>query len=66
MKKTDNQNIPSIIHDWYIANARDLPWRNSSDPYAIWVSEMMLQQTRVESVCSIISRDLISDFCENK
>ncbi|MFA5765763.1 MAG: A/G-specific adenine glycosylase [Bacilli bacterium] len=56
MKKTDNQNIPSIIHDWYIANARDLPWRNSSDPYAIWVSEMMLQQTRVETVITYFHR----------
>jgi len=35
---------------WYCANARDLPWRNTTDPYAIWVSEIMLQQTRVETV----------------
>jgi A/G-specific adenine glycosylase len=35
---------------WYRANARDLPWRNTKDPYAIWVSEIMLQQTRVETV----------------
>jgi len=35
---------------WYDANARDLPWRRSRDPYAIWVSEVMLQQTRVETV----------------
>src|ERR1700735_797513 len=31
---------------WYRANRRDLPWRRSADPYAIWVSEIMLQQTR--------------------
>ena len=35
---------------WYDQEKRDLPWRNSSDPYAIWVSEIMLQQTRVETV----------------
>lgn len=36
--------------DWYDANKRDLPWRKTSDPYAIWVSEIMLQQTRVDTV----------------
>jgi A/G-specific adenine glycosylase len=36
--------------DWYGRNRRDLPWRRSSDPYAIWVSEIMLQQTRVAVV----------------
>jgi len=35
---------------WYDQNKRDLPWRHTSDPYAIWVSEIMLQQTRVETV----------------
>ena len=32
---------------WYEANKRDLPWRHSSDPYIIWISEIILQQTRV-------------------
>ena len=32
---------------WYLQNKRDLPWRNSNDPYPIWLSEIMLQQTRV-------------------
>ncbi|TCD46395.1 A/G-specific adenine glycosylase [Streptococcus sp. X16XC17] len=36
--------------DWYDANKRDLPWRRTADPYAIWVSEIMLQQTRVDTV----------------
>ncbi len=36
--------------EWYRENKRDLPWRNTIDPYAIWVSEIMLQQTRVEAV----------------
>lgn len=36
----------SLIH-WYLQNKRDLPWRNTTDPYWIWLSEIMLQQTRV-------------------
>lgn len=36
--------------DWYEANKRDLPWRRSKDVYVIWISEIMLQQTRVEAV----------------
>ena len=36
--------------DWYDRNRRDLPWRNRKDSYAIWVSEIMLQQTRVAVV----------------
>ena len=32
---------------WYLENDRDLPWRKSKDPYVIWLSEIMLQQTRV-------------------
>jgi len=35
---------------WFAKNARDLPWRRTSDPYAIWVSEIMLQQTQVKTV----------------
>jgi A/G-specific adenine glycosylase len=35
---------------WYVQNRRDLPWRRTHDPYAIWVSEIMLQQTRVAVV----------------
>lgn len=40
----------SPLLPWYRANARDLPWRKTRDPYRIWVSEIMLQQTRVEAV----------------
>jgi len=35
---------------WFAQNARDLPWRHTRDPYAIWVSEIMLQQTQVKTV----------------
>ena len=38
------------LTDWYRACARDLPWRRTKDAYRIWVSEIMLQQTRVETV----------------
>ena len=41
---------------WYRANARQLPWRGHLDPYAIWVSEIMLQQTRVETVIPYFER----------
>jgi A/G-specific adenine glycosylase len=35
---------------WFATNARDVPWRRTGDPYAIWVSEIMLQQTQVKTV----------------
>jgi len=41
---------------WYATNQRDLPWRRSRDPYRIWVSEVMLQQTRVETVMPYYER----------
>ncbi len=43
------QLVPLLL-EWFAANARDLPWRRTSDPYAIWVSEIMLQQTQVKTV----------------
>src|SRR5271154_7103523 len=43
---------------WFDAHARDLPWRRSSDPYCIWVSEIMLQQTRVTAVLDYYARFL--------
>ncbi len=42
--------IATLLVKWFRANARDLPWRKTSDPYAIWVSEVMLQQTQVKTV----------------
>ena len=41
---------------WYRTHARQLPWRGQNDPYAIWVSEIMLQQTRVETVIPYYQR----------
>src|SRR5690606_30997332 len=50
------------LHDdllsWYAACRRDLPWRKTRDPYAIWVSEVMLQQTRVDTVVPYYERFL--------
>ncbi len=43
---------------WYRAHRRDLPWRRTRDPYAIWLSEVMLQQTRVETVMPYYERFL--------
>ncbi|MBD2847328.1 A/G-specific adenine glycosylase [Paenibacillus sp. IB182496] len=42
--------------EWYRAQRRDLPWRRSRDPYRIWVSEIMLQQTRVDTVIPYYER----------
>jgi A/G-specific adenine glycosylase len=40
----------NLLHRWYDSNRRDLPWRQTSNPYCIWLSEIMLQQTRVGAV----------------
>jgi A/G-specific adenine glycosylase len=40
--------ISNILTDWYKKNSRNLPWRETSDPYLIWLSEVILQQTRVD------------------
>ena len=42
--------------EWYKRNARALPWRGESDPYRVWVSEVMLQQTQVETVIPYYQR----------
>jgi A/G-specific adenine glycosylase len=48
MKKTVIPSFVQHIIPWYLDNKRDLPWRNTRDPYAIWISEIILQQTRVQ------------------
>lgn len=40
-------NFSAVLLDWFARNGRDLPWRDTSDPYAIWLSEVILQQTRI-------------------
>jgi A/G-specific adenine glycosylase len=42
------RKIRSALNEWYHANRRDLPWRNDHDAYKIWLSEVILQQTRVD------------------
>jgi A/G-specific adenine glycosylase len=48
--------FPELLLDWYQRHARVLPWRGHPDPYAVWVSEIMLQQTRVEAVIPYFER----------
>ena len=50
--------LPPPLLAWYRENARDLPWRRTRDPYHIWVSEIMLQQTRVAAVLGYYARFL--------
>ena len=52
-RKQDSSKIARLrrlLLEWYARNRRDLPWRRNPDPYAMWVSEIMLQQTRVAVV----------------
>lgn len=44
------RTIAAALEPWFLAHHRDLSWRRTRDPYAIWVSEIMLQQTRVDTV----------------
>lgn len=46
------------IINWYQQNKRDLPWRKEKNPYFIWISEIMLQQTRIEAVMGYYERFL--------
>jgi A/G-specific adenine glycosylase len=60
--KPDERALPAsarrALLSWYRSAGRDLPWRRTRDPYAIWVSETMLQQTRVEAVIPYYERFL--------
>ena len=50
--------LPQVLLPWYRLHKRDLPWRQDRDPYHIWISEIMLQQTRVEAVKGYYTRFL--------
>jgi A/G-specific adenine glycosylase len=54
-----NPVFRSRLLDWYQRNRRELPWRENRDPYRIWLSEIMLQQTRVAAVVDRFSKFLI-------
>lgn len=56
--QSPDSHFTATLLAWYSRNARPLPWRKTTDPYAIWVSEVMLQQTRVETVIPYYSRFL--------
>jgi A/G-specific adenine glycosylase len=53
-----NSYFTEKLINWYKANKRDLPWRKTDDPYKIWISEIMLQQTRVDTVIPYFERFL--------
>ncbi|MBI5865813.1 MAG: A/G-specific adenine glycosylase [Planctomycetes bacterium] len=61
MKSRRTAPLSAPLLRWYRANRRDLPWRRTSDPYRIWLSEIMLQQTRVEAVIPYYGR-FLADF----
>ena len=58
MPSKRDTEIPRLFLDWYKKNKRDLPWRKTRDPYRTWVAEVMLQQTRVDTVIPYYERFL--------
>ena len=58
MPSNRDTEIPRLLLDWYKKNKRDLPWRKTRDPYRTWVAEVMLQQTRVDTVIPYYGRFL--------
>ncbi|HLQ70516.1 MAG TPA: A/G-specific adenine glycosylase [Bacillota bacterium] len=58
LRKIDITQFQDDLLTWYNRNKRDLPWRNDQDPYKIWVSEIMLQQTQVDTVIPYFERFL--------
>ena len=58
MDNCDLSSLPELLLPWYYKHKRDLPWRADRDPYHIWLSEIMLQQTRVEAVKGYYARFL--------
>jgi A/G-specific adenine glycosylase len=58
MRRNVEKDIPRLLLEWYRTNKRDLPWRRTKDPYRIWVAEIMLQQTRVDTVIPYYERFL--------
>ena len=59
MAATPNlSELPRLLLPWYQQNHRELPWRADRQPYHIWLSEIMLQQTRVEAVKGYYTRFL--------
>lgn len=59
-QKSGGGEIAGLLLDWFDKNKRDLPWRKTRDPYRIWISEVMLQQTQVGTVIPYYKRWLKS------
>ncbi len=52
----EKQRLRRSLNTWYSKHARELPWRENNDPYRVWLSEVMLQQTQVETVRAYFER----------
>ncbi|MFA6778223.1 MAG: A/G-specific adenine glycosylase [Paludibacteraceae bacterium] len=55
-RKENDMEFSDAIISWYLVNKRDLPWRDTNDPYRIWISEIILQQTKVAQGLSYYNR----------
>ena len=58
MEHSELKKLPGALLPWYRENRRELPWRADREPYHVWLSEIMLQQTRVEAVKGYYTRFL--------
>lgn len=65
LPKPKNHHLQKRLIDWYMVHQRPLPWRDVSDPYCIWVSEVMLQQTQVKTAVPYYQKflDRFPDVC---
>lgn len=61
LEAIDNKGFNQDLIEWFQKEQRDLPWRKDKDPYKIWVSEIMLQQTKVDTVIPYFNR-FINEF----
>ena len=59
----ENQNFSNTLIMWYLINKRDLPWRKSKNPYLIWLSEIILQQTRIAQGTSYYEK-FVDEFAD--
>lgn len=55
-KTPEPRKIDDLLKSWFLSARRDLPWRQAPTPYAVWVSEVMLQQTQVSVVIGYFQR----------
>ena len=54
--KIERETFQQDLISWFETEQRNLPWRENKDPYRVWVSEIMLQQTRVDTVIPYFNR----------